>query len=90
MKMNFYSQANKLIFTTKVLFLPCFESGSFWNLEMAYFNKEDCRLHLLLPSEIDRGFKSKTSNNQSLQSAGDNNLRSKRFCSIAMCCASFT
>ena len=44
---------------------PRFERGSFWNLEMAYFNKKDYHLHLLLPSEIDKKFKSKTSNNQS-------------------------
>ena len=57
---------------------------------MVYFNKEDYHLHLLLPSKIDKKFKFKTSNNQSLRSGGDNDRRSKRFYSIAMRCASFT
>ena len=46
---------------------------------MVHFNKEDYHLHLLLPSKIDKKFKSKTSNNQSLRSGGDNDRKSKRF-----------
>ena len=41
---------------------------------MVYLNKEDYHLHLLLPSKIDKKFKFKTSNNQSLRSGGDTPL----------------
>ena len=37
-----------------------------------------------------KGKKNKTSNNQRLESAGDNDRRSKHFCYIAMLCVSFS
>ena len=46
----------KLICTTKILFLASFWKWQFLELEIhvAYFNKEDYHLHLLLPSKIDK------------------------------------